>query len=323
MDTRPRWDIRSLGNTNLRVTTLGIGGGWLGHSGDGVDEQVGVETVLRGLESGMNLVDTSGQYLGGRSEVIIGRALSEWFSRGNRRQDLVISTKTGTRVRPHDYSCDFTVRSVETSLTALGLDYIDILFVHDPQSLEGVFATDGALSALRRLKEQGVIRAIGLGCRSHEHHRTCIDSGEFEVCLTHSDYNLISRTSSQGVIGPADRRGVGIINGSIMLHGFLGGADPSGELQVRSKKHGRLDPEVEGVAQRLWQWCQDRQIDLGALNLQFCLREPRIASTVLGFSRPQRVDQNIEAYLSPMDDQIWTELGEDFDLESPITRALH
>ena len=65
----------------------------------------------------------------------------------------------------------------------------------------------------------------------------------------------------------------------------------------------------------MWEWCRDRNVDLGALNLQYCLRQRKITSTVIGFSSPERVDQNVKAYFTPIDDAIWTELHADFGLE--------
>ena len=317
MTTRPNWETRILGNTNFEVTVMGIGGAWLGHSTErGVDEKIGIETVLRGLESGMNFVDTSGMYMKGQSEVIIGKALDEWFARGNKREDLIISTKTGTRVKPRNYGYDFTMESVETSLQALGVDSVELLLVHDPESLDPVFAENGALAALKRLKEEGVIGAIGLGCRRHEHHIQCIETGDFEVVLTHHDFNLANSSAYDTVIETARGYGVGVVNGSIMFNGYLGGADPDA-LRERAGKHGSVDEDVINRVRMLWKWCMDREIDLGTLNLQYCLREPKIGSTVIGFSRPDRVDQNVEAYLASFDEEVWEELYRDFDFVSP------
>jgi D-threo-aldose 1-dehydrogenase len=293
---------------------MGIGGAWLGHSGEGTfDEKTGVDTVLTGLESGMNFIDTSGAYIRGRSEQFIGIALEEWFSRGNRREDLIICSKTGTRVRPHDYSYDFTMKSVETSLEALGIDYLDMMLIHDPESLDPVFAEPGALSALRALKKEGVIGAIGLGCRRHDHHRACIEQGEFEVSLTFKDYNLLDQSALQGVIEPAHVHDVGIINASIMVNGILGGTEPK-VMAERSRLHGGLDEETFSRAQTFWEWSNKIGLDLGVLNLHFCLRQEKIASTVLGFSKPGRVTQNVEALFTEVDDAIWPELHERFGL---------
>ncbi len=312
MAQRRPWETRTLGRTHMDVTIMGIGGAWLGHQGDGTfDERIGVETVLRGLESGMNFIDTSGAYIGGQSERVIGIALKDWFAAGNRREDLVICTKTGTRVRPHDYSYDFTMKSVETSLEALGVDFIDILLVHDPESIDPVLAPGGALTALMELKNRDVIKATGLGCRSHEHHLRCIETGAFDVALTFRDFNLVEQSAMRGVIEPALANGVGVVNASIMVGGILGGAEPM-RTTDRAKFHGRAHEEQLARAQRLWEWCRERNVDLGTLNLQYCLRESRIASTVLGFSNPGRVDQNVEALRVPIDEQIWTDLTRDF-----------
>jgi D-threo-aldose 1-dehydrogenase len=113
----PAWMKRRLGRTNLYVTPLGLGGAWLGRMPDGHSEEVGVATVLRALELGINLIDTSAGYGDGRSERYIGIALEEWYRRGGRREDIVISTKTGTRSwSRRDYSAAGTRRSVEKSL---------------------------------------------------------------------------------------------------------------------------------------------------------------------------------------------------------------
>jgi len=309
-----QWETRTLGRTNLKVTTMGMGCAWLGHQGDGsFDEAQGAETVIRGLESGMNLIDTSGMYIRGRSERFIGVALKEWFARGNRRDELIVCTKTGTRVKPHDYSYDFTMKSVETSMEAMGLDYLDIVLIHDPETLDQVLAPNGAVTALKKLKEEGSIGAIGLGCRRHDHHRQCIETGDFEVSLTFRDYNLLDRSAMEGVIEPALDRGVGVINASIMLNGYLGGAEPN-RLADKARLHGSTDEELVARAQRLWEWCRDREVDLGTMNLQYCLKQERISSTVIGFSSPERVDQNVAAYFARIDDDIWTELYRDFDL---------
>ena len=314
MSEHRTWERRELGRTGLEVTVMGLGGAWLGHRGDGTfDEATGVETVLRGLESGMNFIDTSGAYIGGRSEQFIGIALEEWFARGNRREDLVICTKTGTRVRPHDYSYDFTMKSIETSMKAIGVDFLDIVLVHDPESLDPVLEPHGARDALKQLKADGVIGAIGLGCRSHEHHRRCIETGDFEVSLTFKDFNLLDRSAMQGVIELAVEANVGVVNASIMVNGFLGGTEPASMVD-RAKYHGRLPDGPIAQAQRLWEWSRDREVDLGTLNLQYCMRESRIASTVLGFSGPHRVDQNVDAFFAHIDDEVWSALETEFGL---------
>jgi len=181
----------------------------------------------------------------------------------------------------------------------------------------------------------GVIRAIGLGCRQHEFHQRCIASGEFDVSLTFHDYNLAVQTADQGVIQPATKQGVGVFNATVTLNGMLTDDDPmarwsewdqrwedriarvSPERAERIRKHRAQAKEQAESAAKVWQWCQARDLSLLALNLQFCLRDPRIASTLIGFTRPARVDEDIAACWVPIPESVWDELYETFDLRQP------
>ena len=292
---RQNWERRTLGRTGFEVTVLGIGSAWLGHKDGKYTPEEGVQTVLAGLDAGINLVDTSDNYIAGRSEGFVGEALEHWFAQGNRREDLILSTKLTVHPgNPDAFSYDGTMRGVENSLRELRTDFLDIFLVHDPETLEPVLAEDGAIAALRRLKEQGTIRAIGLGCRPHEHHRRCIETGEFDVSLTFHDYNLMGTSAEAGVLEPAARQNVGVLNASINASVYRGqNAERARELSA---------------------WCGERGVDVDTLNLHFCLRERRFASILIGFSRPARVEQNLKAYAASIDEGIWEELARDFGL---------
>ena len=275
------------------------------------DEQVAVDTVLAGLEAGIDLIDTSAAYLGGASERYIGIALQEWYRRGHRREELIIESKAGSRRRPHDYSYDAIMASTELSLRALQTDYLDLMLVHDPAEIEPVLAPHAARDALLALKEQGVVRHVGLGCRPHAHHRACIASGDFDVSLTFADYNLIERSALAGVLEPAVAADVGVFNAAIMLSGALGGEDP---VAVAARAAGVAPERVEMTprlrrARWMYDWCAARGLDLHVLNLHFCLRETRFASILIGFSTPARVAQNVAAYRQRIDPARWEEAG--------------
>ena len=286
---------RLLGRTGFEVTALGIGCAYLGHANGSYSAEVGAQAVLAGLESGINLIDTSDNYIDGRSEGFVGEALQHWFQQGNRREDLILSSKlTIYSGNPEAFSYDGTMRGFETSLERLKVDYLDIFLVHDPPALDQVLADDGAIAALRRLKEQGSIRAIGLGCRPHEFHRRCIETGEFDVSLTFRDYNLIVTSAKTGVLEPATERNVGVFNASINA--------------------AVVSPQNAERAHQMREWCREHDVDLDTLNLHFSLRERRFASVLVGFSRPARVEQNVEAYNATIDSAIWDELERDFEL---------
>ena len=286
---------RILGRTGFEVTVLGIGSAWLGHQKGTYHPEIGVQTVLDGLQSGINLIDTSDNYIDGRSEGIVGQALEHWFGQGHRREDLILSTKlTVYEGNPAAFSYDGTMYGLERSLNRLGPDYLDVFLIHDPATLEPVLAKDGALAALCKAREEGTIRALGLGCRSHAFHRTCIETGAFDVSLTYHDYNLVDTTAAAGMLETAAAHDVGVFNASI--NAALNRQDTA----QRSRE--------------LADWCAQRDLDLATLKLHFCVREKRFASILIGFSRPARVAQNIQALATPIDEAVWEELARDFGI---------
>ena len=302
---------RRLGRTNFRVTPIGLGGAHLGRLGrepDRFSDELAAATVLRALELGVNLIDTAPMY--DESQRRVGMALKEWYGKGGQREDLFISTKTGRSADgAKDYSADGTRRSVERSLRLLGTDYLDILLVHDPEDLSPVFEPGGTLEVLRELKEQGVIRAIGLGVRRHEFHRRCMETGEFDVSLTFCDYNLIDQSATEGVLKPAAAHDVGILNAAAVMLGLLGGRDPR---EVASQRPGFATQERARRASAIWDWAQSEGVDFLALNLQLCARQPLIASTLVGAASPRELEADLAALSVEIPDEVWQELYERF-----------
>lgn len=316
---------RALGRTGLQVTPIGLGGAYLGYRREEdrsiIDEEVGIATVLRALELGINLIDTSAGYLGNsRSEKIIGLALERWFANGGRREDLVISTKTGTRDRhdrgPHNYSAKATWESVETSLALLKCGYLDVVLVHDPDDLEPMLAPIGAWEALKKMKAQGLIRAMGLGVRNHAFHRRLIATGDCDVCLTHCNYNLADQSAVAGVLEAAAAANVGVLNGTSLFHGLLLG-DRSPESIAAERAQQQWSPTLTGSAawrqavaraQHAWIAAQRYGVDFLALAIQFVTREPRISATVMGASTPAQIEADVLALHASIPEGVWEAL---------------
>ena len=305
------------------MTALGLGGVWLGHTPAGFEEDLAVATVLRGLELGINLVDTSpsGYYAAGNSERWVGMALQEWYRRGGRREDLVLSTKVGARDyprQPKDYSATATQRSLEKSLELLNTSYLDVVLVHDPDDLEPVLTPGGALEALKEAQEMGIIRAIGLGARPHAFHRRCIESGDFDLVLTYRDYNLVDQSAAQGVLPCAAAHGVGVLNATVTIGGLLGGRDPLETVREQNAAsappHGPYvsHPDEVRLARAMWDWAQARGLSLLALNLQFCLRNPHVASTIMGAACPAEIEADVAAVSIPVVEATWNEFLQEF-----------
>ena len=281
---------RRLGRTELKVTCLGLGGARIG-GGDATDDEA-VETVHRAITLGMNYLDTSPLY--GESERRVGLALADGW-----RDKIYLATKTGTHPKWRgDYSAAGTRRSVENSLKLLGTDYLDVCLVHDPKSMDPVIEKDGALDELQRMREEGLIGYIGLGVREHEFHKIAIETGIVDVILTYLDYNLISQTANDWLLSFAAENDIGIVNGSPIAAGRLSGIEPA----ISSGA-----PE-DIKAHQLWQWSIDNNLNLLNLAVQFCLRQPLITTNLTGSRNVIEVEQNFNAAITPVPDDVWDRL---------------
>ena len=154
-----------------------------------------VEAVHQAIDLGINYLDTAPLY--GESERRVGLALAD----GNWREKIYLATKTGTHPEWRgDFSAAGTRRSVENSLRLLNTDYLDVCLVHDPDSMDPVVAKGGALDELQRMREDGLIKFIGIGVRQHEFHKIAIETGIVDVILTYLDYTLLNQTANEWLL---------------------------------------------------------------------------------------------------------------------------
>ena len=291
---------RRLGRTELEVTCLGMGGAGLGR-GD-VTDDAAVEAVHRAIDLGINYLDTSPLY--GESERRVGLA----FADSGWREKIYLATKTGTHPEWRgDYSAAGTRRSVENSLRLLNTDYLDVCLVHDPDSMDPVVSKGGALDELQRMREEGLIKFIGLGVRQHEFHKIAIETGVVDVILTYLDYTLLSQTANEWLLPFAAENDIGVINGSPIAMGLLSGAEPDVSVE-----RAHLDGRDAEKAHRLWQWATDNDLSLLNLAIQFCFRQPRIAMSLTGSKNASEVAQNFAAATTPVSEDVWEQLQEFF-----------
>jgi aryl-alcohol dehydrogenase-like predicted oxidoreductase len=297
---------RPLGRTSVTPTVVGCGGVAIGsfHADEHVAEETAVATIRRALDLGINYVDTSPLYRD--SERRFGLALR---ALGGLPAGTFISTKTGTHPdRPYDYSAEATRWSVENSLRLLGLDSVDMVLVHDPRSMEPVLAPNGAVAELERMRDEGKLRAIGLGCRPHEFHRAAIESGRFDAILTFADYNLV-RQSAAPLIDQAHAAGVGVIVAQAILAGALAGPDPL------ANPHTAHRPDA-AAAHGWWAWARERGVAIQALAIQAVLRNPKVSTILIGPKTPAEVEENVRMATTPLPEGIWAEVEERMARES-------
>lgn len=291
---------RQLGRTHMRVTAVSLGGAGLGGIFGPVGDADGVAAVEKAFELGINYLDTSPKY--GEAERRMGIAL-----RGVPRDRFFISSKVGTHPsRPAgDYSADAARWTVDNSLKVLGVDYLDLCHIHEPEArnLDQALAPGGALEALVDLREQGVIRAIGIGVQDHELHRRMMETGQCDVAMMVNDYTLM-RQYVDDVFALARQHGVGLVNGAALAMGLLSGRDPD---TVGTPKWTPPATAVAG-AKRIHAWCAERGVPVLALALQFSIRQRGFDCTLIGASTAAEVAGCLEAARLELPDSVWDAL---------------
>lgn len=295
---------RRLGRTEMVVTRLSFGGTGIGGVRTTDDDAVSAATVRAAWDGGINYVDTAPLY--GESERRIGIALKEM---GGRPPGMLLSTKCRLLLSPDGrFSPEETRASVLRSLARLGVESVDLLFVHSPSSIETVLRPGGMLDELNRMREEGWFRWIGLGGRNHDMHRQAIRSGRFDAILTYADYNLVRQTAAP-LIEEAAGSGVGVVLAQAYLFGILAGPEPRLEQYAGSQKIATeyLVPDV-APGHDWWVWARDRGVSLRAVALQYCLRNPYVDVLLAGADSPEQAQQNLEASREQIPDEIWDEV---------------
>lgn len=313
--------FRELGQTGLQLTELGFGAAPIAGLYEPIDADVAAATVDAAWAAGVRFFDTAPHYGLGLSEQRLGASL-----RRHPRAEYVVSTKVGRRLVPNpqptgsdlavggfavpdhltrvpDYSADGVHRSLEASLDRLGLDRVDIVFVHDPDDIadEAVAETVATLASLR---DQGVIAAVGVGSNHWQPTLALLQRTDLDVVLIAGRWTLADR-SAEPLLSACERRGVALVAAAPFNSGLL--ANP------RRGTSGRFDyvPASEEqlvTARALAATCHRHGADLAQAALQFPLRRPVVTSTVAGFRSDVEVRQ-AQAWLSQdVDPRLWDDI---------------
>lgn len=298
---------KKLGRTNLFVTNICFGCGPIAGMPDTYGYDVSAEdargAVRAMFDSPINFLDTSRNYGFGRSEERIGDVIRE---RGGLPEGFVISTKLDRDMETGRFDKAQARRSLEETLKALNLDRIQLLHLHDPEhaaSLAEVSGRDGALPELFRMKEEGLAEAVGLAAGKVEVMMPMLREWDFDALITHNRFMLTNR-NAEAMIDFAVKKGIAVLNAAPYASGVLA----KGAAAMPRYVYQEATPETLAPVRRIEAVCARHGIPPGAAALQFSLRDPRIASTVCGISKPERIKQTLDWAAWPIPDAAWAEL---------------
>jgi D-threo-aldose 1-dehydrogenase len=313
-----------LGRTRLQVTRLGLGTAPLGGLYAEVSDTQAHAVVDHAYALGLRYFDTAPLYGHGLAEQRTGEVL-----RSKPRHDFVLSTKVGRLLRPgapppdgpfkgtppvvpvFDFSYDATLRSVEESLSRLGLDRIDILLIHDPDEHYDAART-GAYAALERLRSEGVVSAIGAGMNQVEMLARFARETDVDCLLVAGRYTLLDQVALTELLPLCEERGIAVIAGGVFNSGIL--ARPAAGAPYNYEPAAA---EVVERAQRIEAVCARFNVPVKAAALQFPLAHPAVACVLTGCRSVAELQENIELFELALPAGLWPALKTEGLLREP------
>jgi D-threo-aldose 1-dehydrogenase len=316
--TAPPLPARQLGSSAVRVTELAFGGAVLGNMYAEISEDQAAATVTAAWDGGIRTFDTAPHYGLGLSERRIGAALRPYP-----RDEYVISTKVGRLLEPasepygtddegfavparyrrvRDYSADGVRRSIEESLTRLGLDRIDIALIHDPDDY-GEQAFQEAYPALAELRAQGLVGAIGAGMNQSAMLTRFVADTDVDVVLMAGRYTLLDRSGGQDLLPAAQRRGVSVLAGGVFNSGLLAAPDTNATYDYQAAPAALISR-----ARQLQAACDRYGVPLRAAAARFPARHPAVASVLIGARTPAEITDAITLWGTGIPAALWHDL---------------
>lgn len=300
-----------LGRTGLQVPIVGVGTAFIGYvpvaawqdAGEVViDEDSAAQTLAAALAAGSTMIDTAPLYGQTKVESVIGRVLAE---RPGHADGLVLCTKAGRLADSYDYSRDAILGSVSQSMERLRVDRVDIVSVHDSMDyFDDVMGPDGSLAALRELRDQGVIGAIGVGCADPGETARYVETGDFDVAIVANAWSLVNHLLRQRILPAAQRHDVGLVVATPLERGLLAVGAAGGRVQGgRTHSDATLD-----MVRRVEELCHRYDVPLLAVSLQWLTRVPQVAAAIPGPRTAQEAATNAQAAMVPIPDELWNEL---------------
>jgi D-threo-aldose 1-dehydrogenase len=318
---------RNLGKTDIQCSPIGFGGAPMGDLFEKLAEQDCFDTLQASHKAGLNIFDTSPLYGYGLSEHRLGNYL-----KSIERSTFTVSTKVGRYLLPEepskidrgifkgglnfkpqlDYTYDGVMRSFEQSLLRLGLSEIDICLIHDVDrfnhgdEVDHYFkiAIDGAYKALRQLKDEKVVKAIGVGVNEADMCARFANAADFDCMILAGRYSLLEQGALDSFFPIAEQKNIGVILAGIYNSGIL----IKGINEKSTYDYGKIPTHIKEKFFSIDTICKRFNVPIAAAALQFCYAHKVVSTMILGMDRPQQVSENLDLLNFSINPEFWSEL---------------
>ena len=313
-------EYRTLGKTGLKVSVIGYGASPLGNEFGETPVDEGVRAVQHAIDNGINYFDVAPYYGRTLAETNLGSALL------GGRDEIILATKCGRYGMIEDdggfdFSAERVTRSIDESLTRLKTDHVDVLQVHDIEFGGREQIINETLPALRRIREAGKARFIGITGLCLEILRDVAQRAEVDTILSYCRYNLMI-TDLDDVLTPlCKEQGIGLVNAS-PLHMRILSEKGAPDWHLASQ-------EVKDAGRKVVEFCKAEGVSVSDVAMRFCVDHPYAATTLVGMSKQRHVEQNIKSLeykadaelrkriaeiVAPVKDEMWPSgLPENYD----------
>ncbi|MCT1476905.1 aldo/keto reductase [Microbacterium sp. p3-SID336] len=309
----------------LAVPTLGYGAANVGNLFRELSDDDAWAVLDAAWESGIRFYDTAPHYGLGLSERRLGA-----FLQTKPRDEYVLSTKVGRLLRANpdhapgglDTANDFHVpddlrrvwdlsaegirASLDESRERLGIERIDLLYLHDPERHDLDLALAEALPALEQLRADGEVAAIGIGSMVSEALAASVRSADLDLVMVAGRYTLLEQPAAVDVLPACRENGTGIVAASVFNSGLLAADEPRRDGRY---EYGQLPDELWDRLVRIARVCADHGVPLPAAAIQFPLQSDVVRSVVVGGSRPAQLQQNAEYAALEIPAALWEDLA--------------
>lgn len=315
------------GRVDLEVTAFGFGTAPIGNIFREINEETSDAMIQEAWDAGVRYYDTAAMYGHGLAEHRTGHSL-----RWKNRDDYILSSKVGRILKParkddidyfpwtnagrftchFDYTYDGTMRAFEDSLQRLGLESMDICFIHDidvftrGDDQPEVFkqAMDGSWKALEKLRGEGVVKAIGVGVNEWEVCHEALKQRDFDCFLLAGRYTLLEQDSLDDFLPLCEERGAAVVVGG----GFNSGILATGAVDGAKYNYAPAPPEIMEKVKRMEAVCADHSVPLPAAALQFVVAHPAIPSFIAGTRTVEQLKKNLDWFSYPIPADFWADL---------------